>query len=94
MGAIYGLATCVLAWVGEHSERSDALFSPMPAVDRANSGVRELIVLPAFHMEERRRKDIWLSFPSRKYWTRTWYVLNCRRLLGAEYAVAVVTASL
>lgn len=74
MGSIYSHATHVLAWVGEHDHDSEQLFSPWPAASKGYSGLRQKYGLSPSNKELGHRKSIWLSFLSRKYWTRTWYV--------------------
>lgn len=75
MGSVFGHATQVLAWVGEHSDGSEALFRPW--LKRKGGNLHAPLgtcktSVPT--LEQARRRSIWIPFLMREYWTRTWIV--------------------
>ena len=69
MGVIYSQAIMVLAWVGEHADRSEELFYDWP--ERRSEIRRRNIGMLLSSKEQAYRKAVWAPFLARKYWTRT-----------------------
>ena len=69
-------ATRVLAWVGEHSHESEALFRSRPLSQSLALLKMSLFNAKPVHFmpKSRRRAAIWNAFLKRPYWTRTWVI--------------------
>ena len=87
IGDIFGQATCVLVWTGEHADCSEELFRPWPPTirlrDRLKSFTRPIDVFGSEPWygdhavppkEVSHRRGVWEAFMSRSYWQRTWIV--------------------
>ena len=66
IGDIFGQASNVLVWVGEHGDRSQDLFIPRGPALQDGGQIDE--------DEQARRFAIWEAFLRRRYWTRLWVV--------------------